>query len=128
MTRYSKGARSERELLGMLHEKGYSVIRSAGSGVNPLSPPDLIAVRKGKGLAFECKAWNSTSLAIEPEKYRSLLDWQGNTNMKTFIAWRMNGEGWFFVKLEEMFKSEKNYTITMKEAKRINRKVEEIME
>ncbi len=126
MTRYSKGARCERELLSLLHEKGYSVVRSAGSGVNSISP-DLVAIRTGKGLAFECKAWKSTSVSIEPEQYQNLMEWERNTNMKTFIAWRMNGQGWFFIKLGELFKTEKNYTITMKDAKRINRSIEEIM-
>jgi len=127
LTRYSKGARCERELLGVLHNNGYSVVRSAGSGVNSISP-DLVAIRAGKGLAFECKAWKSTSVSIDPEKYQFLVQWQQNTNMKTFVAWRINGEGWFFVKLEELFRTEKNYTITMKNAKRINRGIEEIME
>ncbi|HUC39127.1 MAG TPA: Holliday junction resolvase Hjc [Candidatus Acidoferrum sp.] len=126
MTRYSKGARCERELLTILHDRGYSVVRSAGSGVNSISP-DLVAVRKGRGLAFECKAWESTSISIDPDKYRSLVEWEQNSEMQTFIAWRMNGQGWFFVGLGELFRAEKNYTITMKDAKRINRKIDEIM-
>ncbi|MCL4389684.1 MAG: Holliday junction resolvase Hjc [Candidatus Marsarchaeota archaeon] len=126
MTRYTKGARSERELLSMLHDNGYSVVRSAGSGVNSISP-DLIAIKKGRGLAFECKAWDSTSLSIEPEKYRSLEEWRDNAGMDTYIAWRMNGGGWFFMRLNEMTRTEKNYTITMKMAKKINRKIDMIM-
>ena len=31
MTRYQKGASAERELLNVLYEKGYAVIRAAGS-------------------------------------------------------------------------------------------------
>jgi Holliday junction resolvase len=126
LTRYTKGARSERELLSMLHDNGYSVVRSAGSGVNSISP-DLIAIKKGRGLAFECKAWDSTSLSIEPEKYRSLEEWRDNAGMDTYIAWRMNGGGWFFMRLNEMTRTEKNYTITMKMAKKINRKIDMIM-
>ncbi len=126
MTRYTKGARSERELLSLLYAKGYSVVRSAGSGVNSISP-DIIAIKDGKGLAFECKAWNSTSISIDPEKYQSLFTWMTNTKMDTFIAWRMNGEGWFFIKLAEMPKAEKNYTITMKDAKRLDRRIDEII-
>ena len=126
MTRYTKGARSERELLSILHDNGYSVVRSAGSGVNSISP-DLVAVKKGRGLAFECKAWDSTSLSIDPDKYRSLEEWRDNAGMDTYIAWRMNGEGWFFMRLDEMTRTEKNYTITMKIAKRINRKLDMIM-
>ncbi len=126
MTRYNKGARAERELLNYLAGIGYSVIRAAGSGVNTLSPPDLLAIKSAKGLAFECKAWDSTSLSIDHEKFSSLDSWERNTGMDTFIAWRMNGSGWFFIRLNEMKKTEKNYTVTKKNALNINRRLEHI--
>ena len=126
MTRYSKGARSERELLGDLHSKGYSVMRSAGSGVNSLSP-DLIAVKNGKGLAFECKAWDRDSLSMENDRFEGLVNWQRNTGMATFVAWRMNGSGWFFIKLEEMKANEKTTTVSRKTALEINRKIDSIV-
>ncbi len=126
LTRYAKGARCERELLKELHERGYSVMRAAGSGVNSLSP-DLIAVKNGKGLAFECKAWDGTSLSIEKDRFQGLVDWQINTGMNTFVAWRMNGNGWFFIKLEEMKESPKNKTMTKSVAIEINRRLELII-
>ena len=91
--RYSKGARGERELLNTLYKMGYSVVRAAGSGVNSVSP-DLIAVKSGKGMVFECKAWDRGSLSIDHEKFESLRLWRDNAMMETFLAWRMNGEGW----------------------------------
>ena len=126
MQRYSKGARSERELLNTLYGKAYSVMRSAGSGVNSISP-DIIAVKNGQGLAFECKAWEKSSISIEQEKYESLREWERNSGMRTFIAWRMNGESWFFIKLDEMKKTEKNYTVTKKTAYAIARRLESII-
>ncbi len=126
MQRYSKGARSERELLNTLYEKRYSVMRSAGSGVNSISP-DIIAIKNGQGLAFECKAWESSSVSIEQDKYESLYEWERNSGMQTFIAWRMNGESWFFIKLSEMKKTEKNYTVTRKTAQAIARRLESII-
>lgn len=126
LTRYAKGARCERELLKELHTKGYSVMRSAGSGINTLSP-DLIAMKNGKGLAFECKAWESSSLSIENDRFQGLIEWQQNTGMDTFIAWRMNGSGWFFIKLEEMKVNDKARTITKKIALEINRRNESII-
>lgn len=124
--RYPKGARSERELLNFLYERKYSVIRSAGSGVNSISP-DIVAIKDGKGLAFECKAWNRGSLSIEPEKHAALLEWERNTGMGTYMAWRMNGGDWFFIRLDEMKRAEKNYTVTKKIAVQINRTIESIM-
>ncbi|MCW6159604.1 MAG: hypothetical protein LVQ95_00740 [Candidatus Micrarchaeales archaeon] len=127
MQRYSKGARAERELLNYLAGIGFSVIRAAGSGVNSVSPPDLVAVKKGRGMAFECKAWDNTSLAIDHEKFAALKSWMENTGMETYMAWRMNGSGWFFIALDEMSRTEKNYTVTKKTAVRINRKIEHIV-
>jgi holliday junction resolvase Hjr len=126
LTRYSKGARSERELLNGLHDKGYSVMRSAGSGVNTLSP-DLIAMKNGKGLAFECKAWDKGNIWIEKDRFENLVQWQSNTGMDTFIAWRMNGTGWFFIKLEEMKSNDKSKTVSRKTALEINRRIESII-
>lgn len=124
--RYCKGTRGERELLNFLYGKSYSVVRSAGSGVNSISP-DIVAIKQGRGLAFECKAWDRSSLAIEPAKYDALLDWERNTGMGTFIAWRMNGQGWFFVKLAEMNRSEKSYTVTKRQALGIGRTLEALL-
>lgn len=126
MTRYGKGARTERELLHDLHGKGYSVMRSAGSGINTLSP-DLIAVKDGRGLAFECKAWDRDSVAIENDRFDGLVEWRRNTGMETFLAWRMNGTGWFFIKLEELQSNDKTRTISKKTAMDINRRMESII-
>ncbi len=122
--RYSKGARSERELLLRLYGINYSVMRAAGSGVNSLSP-DIIAIKEGRGFAFECKAW-ATNLLIEPERLDSLQVWEKNTGMQTFIAWKINNKGWFFIKLNELLKNGKNYTMTKSRAFEINRRFEEI--
>ncbi len=123
--RYSKGARGERELLNELYGRGYSVARAAGSGVNAISP-DIIAVRGGKGIVFECKAWDRGSLSIDHEKFESLRLWRDNALMDTYMAWRMSGEGWYFIKLDEMTKNERSYTVTKKTAQAIGRKLEHI--
>ena len=126
MTRYSKGERTERELIDMLHSASYSVMRAAGSGVSSLSP-DVIAVKDGSGYAFECKAWESTSLTIEPDRFEALKEWERNTHMKTFVAWRMNGKPWLLIKPDEMSMAEKNYTITRKNALKIGRYISELL-
>ena len=123
--RYSKGARGERELLNELYSRGYSVVRAAGSGVNSVSP-DIIAVKSGKGMVFECKAWDRGSLSIEPDKFESLRKWRDNALMETFIAWRMNGRGWFFVRLDEMTRNRNSYTVTRKNALAIGRRLESV--
>ncbi len=126
MHRYMKGARGERELLNTLHEKGFSVMRSAGSGVNSLSP-DMIAVKDGRALAFECKAWDRSSLSIDLEQFTNLLEWERNTHMETYVAWRMNNDGWYFMHLDEMTKNEKSYSVTKRRASEIARRLESLL-
>ncbi|MFH1470471.1 MAG: Holliday junction resolvase Hjc [Candidatus Micrarchaeota archaeon] len=123
---YAKGARTERELIGMFSGNGFSVIRAAGSGVSSLSP-DLLVFRKGIQYAFECKAWDSESLCIEKEKFGGLVRWEENTGITTMIAWRVSRVGWRFMHLAELEGREKNYTVTLKRALAINRKFEDLI-
>jgi Holliday junction resolvase len=122
-----KGARSERELLNRLYDSGWSVIRSAGSGVNALGP-DIIAVKDRVMMAFECKAWEKNRLSIDPEAYQKLFEWQNNTKFPTYIAWRMNGKGWFFLTLDELKHGEKDHSITRIRTLEINRLYDNILE
>ncbi|MEM0201325.1 MAG: Holliday junction resolvase Hjc [Candidatus Micrarchaeaceae archaeon] len=126
MHRYMKGARSERELLNTFYNKGYSVLRSAGSGVNSLGP-DIIAIKDKICIAIECKAWEKNRLSIDLDGYKKLYEWEQNTKFPTYIAWRMNGKGWFFIKLEELKKGEKDYSITKIKALELNRLLDSIL-
>jgi len=129
MHRYIKGARSERELLNKFYEMGYSVMRAAGSGVNALGP-DIIALRKNVCFAFECKAWDRTSLSLEPEQYEKLVEWERNTDSPTsytFVAWKIKSRGWFFIRLDEFTKGERNYNVTMKNVMATNRTIDSII-
>lgn len=126
MRRYNKGARSERELLNKLYELGYSVVRAAGSGVNALGP-DIIAIKKGICFAFECKAWDRGSLSIEPDQFEKLVEWERNSAAFTFVAWKVKNKGWYFIKLNEFTKAERNYNVTMKKAFEINRSMDYVI-
>lgn len=125
MLRYAKGARSERELISLFYDKGFSVIRAAGSGVNALSP-DILVFRKGIQYAFECKAWESSSLGIEKEKFKALKEWERNTGITTFIAWRIGRVGWRFIYLDELEENPKSHSITRDRALAIDRGFEKL--
>lgn len=126
MHRYVKGARSERELLNRLYDNGYSVIRAAGSGVNALGP-DIVAIKDQFCMAFECKAWEKNRLSIDPDAYQKLREWADNTKFPTYVAWRMNGKGWFFVTLDELKHGEKDHSITKIRTLEINRLYEHVI-
>ncbi|VVC03305.1 Holliday junction resolvase Hjc [Candidatus Burarchaeum australiense] len=123
---YRKGSRYERELIDIFQQKGYSVIRSAGSGVGTPSP-DILLFMRGKQYGFECKAWDKGSLGIEKSKFAELRHWSENTGMTTMIAWHLSREGWYFLHLDELGEKEKNFTVTAKRAREINRRVENLI-
>jgi len=124
--RYGKGSRAERELIDIFSQHGFSVIRAAGSGVgNPC--PDLLAFKHGLQYGFECKAWDRGSLRIEKEQADGLRKWEENTGITIMIAWKVPREGWKFVSIGELEEKEKGYTVTLKKATAINRKVEELL-
>lgn len=56
-----------------------------------------------------------------------LIEWERNTAFPTFVAWRMNGSGWYFIKLDEFAKAERNWNITKKKTVGINRRFEDVV-
>lgn len=123
---YSKGSRYERELIDIFQKKGYSVIRSAGSGVGTPSP-DILLFKRSKQYGLECKAWNKTSLSLQKPKIAEMRTWQDNTGMTTMIAWRVSRDGWYFIYLDELAEMGKSFTVTLKKAKEINRRIEVLL-
>lgn len=92
-SRYQKGAHYERELLSILHDKGFAVIRTAGSG-GGICVPDIIGIKKGQVLAFECKAW-AEEPRLKPEKLKDLIEWSAKAGGLGFVAWRHDNK-WEF--------------------------------
>jgi Holliday junction resolvase len=111
MTRYQKGANAERELIHILWENGFAVVRVAGSGKTALPAPDLIALNREKKLAFESKAWSSEHLSIPREQMDELAKWSGIAGAEFYIAWKVPHKGWLFLKKEMFNANEKNYTL-----------------
>jgi len=123
---YQKGSRSERELIDIFQNKGYSVIRAAGSGVGTPSP-DILLFKRGKQYGLECKAWDKGSLSLEKFKIAELRTWEENTGMTTMIAWRLSREGWYFIYLDELGEQKKSFTVTATRAREINRRIEALL-
>ncbi|MBU1120669.1 MAG: Holliday junction resolvase Hjc [archaeon] len=116
MAYYKKGANAERELLHILWEKGFAVVRIAGSGGTTLPAPDIVALSRKKRLAFECKAWNSAYLNIPLKQMDELIGWGKKAGANVFIAWKIPNKGWLFLPPKTFSKKASNYTISKKKA------------
>ncbi|MDD5317161.1 MAG: Holliday junction resolvase Hjc [Candidatus ainarchaeum sp.] len=126
MANYVKGARSERELIRLFSEKGYSVIRAAGSGVAG-GCPDLLAFRRGAQYAFECKAWNAERVAIDRRHYLALRAWEENTGITTMVAWKIDRIGWHFIYLSELEENPGSHSLSRKRAVEMGRKIDSVL-
>ena len=118
MAHYNKGANAERELIKTLFDWGFAVLRVAGSGVSPLPSPDVVALKSGKILAFECKAWKGNYLAIPLITMNDEVNWAKTAGAEFFVAWKIPREGWLFVRAENFHNAGKNFMISIEEARK----------
>ena len=102
--RYVKGAAAERDLSKKLKEMGFAVIRAAGSG-GSISTPDLVAIKRGRVLAFECKAWKTTP-RLKKEEYEDFKDWCERAGAMGFMAWK--NKEWKFLGVKDIPKTNIN--------------------
>ncbi len=96
---YRKGAKAERELAEILWKNGWAVVRSAGSGHN--YAPDVIGVKQGMVIGFECKASEKEVLYLRREQLEKMRLWQERSGGIVVIAWRRNGKKWKVFDLKE---------------------------
>lgn len=116
MVYHAKGANAERELMHLFFERGFSVVRIAGSGTSPLPAPDIIALKRGRIVAVECKARKAMNLAVSVGQIGELLDWAGRAGAEAFVGWKIPRKGWFFLKPEQMCNTGKFFTINQMDA------------
>jgi len=127
MPHYNKGANAERELIKILDSKGFAVLRVAGSGVNPLPCPDVVALLNGLIIAFECKAKKGDYLAIKLEQMDEEVGWAKKAGALFVVAWKVPHGGWLFIKPEVFRKTEKFYMLKLDIAKQNTILIDELL-
>ncbi len=115
MKNKAKGSNAERELLLMFFKEGYGVSRVAGSGSSQLPTPDIIACKKGKCIAIECKTKSGKYLNIRPEQVEELRTWEGLAEFPAYVAWRLGKDKWYFISHKDLNKTKKAYSIKKEE-------------
>lgn len=94
--RYMKGAQAERNLANLLKNREFSVVRVAGSG-SSISTPDIIAIKKGRIFAFECKAWKTTP-KLRKKELKMFSEWCEKAGAIGFLAWKK--KDWLFLNIK----------------------------
>ena len=113
-----KGTRAERELLHMLFNKGWHVIRSAGSGSIGLPNPDLLSGKNGRILAIECKSLSKENKYFKEQEIKELKQFSNKFGAEPWLGLRFDNIGWFFIQPDKLNKTKSNYfAISLEEIK-----------
>lgn len=115
MQHKKKGSNAERELLLMFFKEGFATARVAGSGSSTLPTPDIIAIKKNKGFAIECKTKAGEYLNIREEQIKELETWEKLSGHLSFVAWRLTGKKWYFLHYSKMNRTKKAFSIKKEE-------------
>ncbi len=113
MSRYEKGAKFERELVGKFQEQGWIALRAAGSGTVKFIIPDVVAIKNDKVILIECKSTKKEKLSLK-EAILSLKKIKHLSQAKIYLAVKFHREKPRFYPLEKLLQK-KNFTISIKD-------------
>lgn len=123
-----KGSNAERELVHMLHDKGWAAMRAAGSGCTTLPSPDVVAGNTERYLAIECKSIKNNSQYFPEDEIEQLRTFAEAFGAEPWIGIRFDFLKWFFVHLDDVKKGKgKLYVITLEHAQKEGKSFEELV-
>jgi len=129
MSRKSKGMDAERDLVHKFWStKVWAAIRVAGSGSMKYPSADIIATNGMRMLVIECKSSKNTSKYLTSGEVAQLKEFSVLFAAEPWIGVKFNREKWYFLGLGELEKSEKHLIVSLKNAKKIGRGFNELIQ
>ena len=93
----SKGDRRERELVNLLDERGFAVMRAPASGsATDRELPDVLAGDGDRFYAIEAKSSAGDPIYLSGEEVEALVYFSRNFGAKPRVAVRFDREDWYF--------------------------------
>lgn len=97
MNRSDKGDKRERELVNMLDEDGFAVMRAPASGAaTERELPDVLAGNGHTFYSIEAKSSNGNPIYIKAQEVEDLIFFSSNFGAKARIGVRFDYEDWYF--------------------------------
>ncbi|RLE44410.1 Holliday junction resolvase [Candidatus Woesearchaeota archaeon] len=121
-----RGTNAERELIHMFWAKDWTACRVAGSGSMRYPAPDIIASKKGKILAIECKITKNKQKYIKKQEINALKEYSKKAGAKPLIAIKFPKQEWIFLEPESFKETETHYTIETENAKEKGKQINHI--
>jgi Holliday junction resolvase len=109
---YRRGYRYELELSAKLYALGYSTLRAPASGKG--GKPDVVAVRKGRVVAFEVKVRSKPrDIYIPKVEVERLKTWAERAGAEAYIAVRiLDPPEWKLIPLDRLQETQGYYRIS----------------
>lgn len=102
----AKGDRRERELVNLLDDAGFAVVRSPASGSGTGRPqPDLLAGNGDDFYAIEAKSSSGDPIYIDGEELEALLYFSQNFGARPRVGVRFDREDWYFFHPGELYQT-----------------------
>jgi len=93
----SKGDRRERELVNLLDERGFAVMRAPSSGsATERELPDVLAGNGESFYAVEAKSSSGRPVYLDGEEVEALVYFARNFGAKPRVGVRFDREDWYF--------------------------------
>ncbi len=122
MSQKSKGCDAERELIHLFWATNvWTACRVAGSGSMHYPAPDIIAATQNRRLAIECKSCKGKYQYLEKQEVAELKKFAEMTACEPWIGLRFNNQPWYFIKIQSLKETDKNFAVTKEEAQRIGK-------
>ena len=117
MSRKSKGINLERELIHMFWAtKKWVAARCAGSGSMRYPSPDIIASNGENILVIECKSNKKNYVYLTKNEVEDLTKFAEMFGAIPLVAVRFDRKGWYFIKIDDLDETEKNFAISLEKA------------
>ena len=114
MNTKAKGSNGERFLLKKFWENGWACLRTAGSGSMSFPAPDLIAGNKIRKVAVECKVTKDESKYFSKEEIAQLKTFSDYFGAEAWVAVKLSDTPWYFLSLDDLNETEKNFVANIK--------------
>ena len=103
----AKGDRRERELVNLLDEAGFAVMRAPASGsATERELPDVLAGNGEEFFAIEAKASAADSIYLSGEEVAALVYFAQNFGAKPRIGVRFDREDWYFFHPGDLYQTD----------------------
>ncbi|MFH0897012.1 MAG: Holliday junction resolvase Hjc [Candidatus Bathyarchaeota archaeon] len=118
----TRGIQDERDLVRLLWNRGFAVLRAPASGASTRMPrPDIVAGNSERGIQFaiEVKTTHSENLYITRESLNQLVDFAKRFGCQSIVAVKFKGRGrsWLFLEPKQLAVTPGlNFKITLAEA------------